>query len=390
MSTNEKQHQLSQIKTYHFQDLISFIDTGAITLTEMINAGLSNYTVEDINQHYASKKQAPVNENEVVALCNKIEKDEYRAGKIKNLLISGTITEAQLLQHTTLGQDLINRIQNYQKRETPFDSWSDLPPLEKNRTDLYFFGQPGSGKSCILASIFYYLHHNGMLMNSSQNPRGNVYKDQLINEINVGILPDSTQRDGVNYIPLDLKNQKKTAYKHPLNFIEMSGEMFDDAYETGISDQNLAAKNYLDNKNKKLIYFVLDYNVDNRSMNSGATSQTNKAEQVLALLDEFGTLKNTDGIFIVISKSDKFPKGVNRNEFAVEFLKKGYLNLYNNIKDKQEQYGFEIKLYPYTIGGVRCQDLLTSFEMQSPSEIIEDIMDYTFVSQKPWYQRIFG
>ena len=121
----------------------------------MINAGLSNYTVEDINQHYASKKQAPVNENEVVALCNKIEKGEYRAEKIKNLLISGTITEAQLLQHTTLGQDLINKVQNYQKRVTPFESWSDLPPLEKNRTDLYFFGQPGSGKSCILASIFY-------------------------------------------------------------------------------------------------------------------------------------------------------------------------------------------------------------------------------------------
>ena len=63
---------------------------------------------------------------------------------------------------------------------------------------------------------------------------------------------------------------------------------------------------------------------------------------------------------------------------------------YNNIKDKQEQYGFEIKLYPYTIGEVKFVDLLTSIDMQSPSEIIEDIMDYTFVSQKPWYQRIFG
>jgi hypothetical protein len=130
--------------------------------------------------------------------------------------------------------------------------------------------------------------------------------------------------------------------------------------------------------------------VENRSVNSGATSQTNKAEQILALLDEFGTLKNTDGIFIVISKSDLFPEGVNRNEFAVEFLKKRYLNLYNNIKDKQEQYGFEIKLYPYSIGEVKLQDLLISFDMQSPSEIVEDIMDYTFVSQKPWYQRIFG
>lgn len=390
MSSNDNQHKLGQINSYNFQELIDLIDSGSLTLTEMINAGLNSYTVNDINQHYAAKKQGSENDTEVVELCKKIEKGEFSAEKIKNLLISGTLTESQLLKYTTLGQDLINQIQNYQKRNTPFDSWNDLPPLEKNRTDLYFFGQPGSGKSCILASIFFYLHHNGMLMNSSQNPRGNVYKDQLINEINVGILPDSTQRDGVNYIPLELRNQNNPSYKHPLNFIEMSGELFDDAYESGISDNNLAAKNYLDNKNKKLIYFVLDYFMENRGMNSGGTSQTNKAEQILALLDDFGTLKNTDGIFIVISKSDLFPAGVNKNEYAVEFLKKRYLNLYNNIKDKQEQYGFEIKLYPYSIGEVKLQNLLTTFNMQSPSEIIDDVMDYTFVSQKPWYQRIFS
>ena len=390
MSSNDNQHKLGQINSYNFQELIDLIDSGSLTLTEMINAGLNSYTVNDINQHYAAKKQGSENDTEVVELCKKIEKGEFSAEKIKNLLISGTLTESQLLKYTTLGQDLINQIQNYQKRNTPFDSWNDLPPLEKNRTDLYFFGQPGSGKSCILASIFFYLHHNGMLMNSSQNPRGNVYKDQLINEINVGILPDSTQRDGVNYIPLELRNQNNPSYKHPLNFIEMSGELFDDAYESGISDNNLAAKNYLDNKNKKLIYFVLDYFMENRGMNSGGTSQTNKAKQILALLDDFGTLKNTDGIFIVISKSDLFPAGVNKNEYAVEFLKKRYLNLYNNIKDKQEQYGFEIKLYPYSIGEVKLQNLLTTFNMQSPSEIIDDVMDYTFVSQKPWYQRIFS
>jgi hypothetical protein len=326
----------------------------------------------------------------VVELCAKIEKGEFSVEKIKNLLINGTLNETQLLTHTTITQDLINQIQNYQKISTPFDSWHDLPPLESNRTDLYFFGQPGSGKSCILASIFYYLHHNGMLMNSPQNPRGNIYKDQLINEINIGVLPDSTQRDGVNYIPLELRNHTNRSYKHPLNFIEMSGELFDDAYESGISGNNLAAKNYLDNTNKKLIYFVLDYKMDNRGFNAGGTSQTSKVEQILTLLDKFGTLAHTDGIFIIISKSDLFPADVDRNEYAIEYLKKRYLNLYNNIKDLQEKYAFEVKLYPYTIGEVKLQNLLTTFNMQSPAEIIDDIMDYTFVSQKPWYQRIFS
>jgi hypothetical protein len=390
MTSLNNTFDLSQVNNASFQELLNEIDKGNHTLTELINAGLHSYTADEIKQHYASRQQAPVNQVDVMQLCGKIEKGEYSAEKIKNLLISGSITEAQLLANTSLTQALINQIQNYQKMTTPFDSWHDLPPLETNRTDLYFFGQPGSGKSCILASVFYYLHHNGMLMNSPQNPRGNVYKDQLINEINMGILPDSTQRDGVNYIPLELRNQNNRSYRHPLNFIEMSGELFDDAYESGISDNNLDAKNYLDNKNKKLIYFVLDYFMENRGFNSGGTSQTSKAEQILTLLDRFGTLNHTDGIFIIISKSDLFPKDVDRNQYAVEFLKTRYLNLYNNIKDLQERYGFEVKLYPYTIGEVKLQNLLTTFNMQSPAEMIDDIMNYTFVSQKPWYQRIFS
>ena len=390
MNTNHEQRDLSEINSFTFQELLSLIDSGNYTLNQMVEAGLNSYTEENIKHHYANNFINSTENKEVEALCSKIENGEFSAEKIKNFLLNGTITETQLLSHTSLTKELINQIQNYQKRPTPFDSWNDLPPLEKNRTDLYFFGQPGSGKSCILASLFYYLHHNGMLMNSPKNPRGNIYKDQLINEINIGILPDSTQRDGVNYIPLELRNHTNTSFKHPLNFIEMSGELFDDAYETGISDKNLAAKNYLDNKNKKLIYFVLDYFMEKKGFNSGGTSQTNKAEQVLTLLDEFEILKNTDGVFIIISKSDMFPENVNRNEFAVEFLKTRYLNLYNNIKDLQEKYGFEVKLYPYTIGDVKFQNLLTKFNMQSPSEIIEDIMDYTFVSQKPWYQRIFS
>jgi hypothetical protein len=170
----------------------------------------------------------------------------------------------------------------------------------------------------------------------------------------------------------------------------MSGELFDDAYQTGINNDNLAAKQYLDNKNKKLIYFVLDYFMDNRGANAGGISQSSKMEHILSLLDHFGTLKSTDGIFIIISKSDLFPQHLDRNQFAIDFLKNKYLNFYNNIKELQSKYDFEIKLYPYSIGEVKFQNLLTEFNTVSPSEIIQDIMDYTFVSKKPWYKRIFS
>ena len=389
MKAFEKKQVLSQINTLKVNDLIELIESGDITLDEMVAEGLSGNAVEDINRHYESKQKNTVNESEVLELCSQIERGELNVEKIKNLILSEKVTEKYLLNHTSLSQDLINKIQYYQKRPTDFRSWQDLPPLEQNRSDLYFFGQPGSGKSCILASIFYYLRQNGMIINDAHNPQGNIYRNQLTDEIEMGILPDSTQRDGVNYIPIELRNYSNREYKHPLNFVEMSGELFDDAYQSGINNDNLAAKKYLDNKNKKLIYFVLDYFMDNRGANAGGVSQSSKMEHILSLLDQFGTLINTDGIFIIISKSDLFPNNIDRNKFAVDFLQTKYLNFYNNIKELQDKYQFEIKLYPYSIGEVKFQNLLTEFNTQSPSEIVQDVMDYTFVSKKPWYQRIF-
>ena len=389
MTTIQKKQILSQINTLNLNDLISLIDDGDITLDEMITEGLSSDKIEGIRTHFKSKQQITVNQSEMISLCNQIEKGDFNVEKIKNLLISDKLTEADLLKYTSLNQDLIYKIQNFNKMSTDFRSWEDLPILEQNRTDLYFFGQPGSGKSCILASIFYYLRENGMIINDAHNPQGNIYRNQLTDEIHMGILPDSTQRDGVNYIPMELRNYSDRSYKHPLNFIEMSGELFDEAYQSGINNNNLAAKNYLDNKNKKLIYFVLDYYMHEKRANSGGASQSSKMEHILSLLEQFGSLNNTDGIFIIISKSDLFPQGVDRNEFALDFLKTRYLNFYNNCKELQIKYGFEIKLYPYSIGAVKFQNLLIDFNTIPPSEIIQDVMNYTFVSRKSWINRFF-
>ena len=389
MTTIQKKQILSQINTLNLNDLISLIDDGDITLDEMITEGLSSDKIEDIRTHFKSKQQITVNQSEMISLCNQIEKGDLNVEKIKNLLISDKLTEADLLKYTSLNQDLIYKIQNFNKMSTDFRSWEDLPILEQNRTDLYFFGQPGSGKSCILASIFYYLRENGMIINDAHNTQGNIYLNQLTYEIHIGILTDSTQRDGVNYIPMELRNYTDRSYKHPLNFIEMSGELFDEAYQSGINNNNLAAKNYLDNKNKKLIYFVLDYYMHEKRANSGGASQSSKMEHILSLLEQFGSLNNTDGIFIIISKSDLFPEGVDRNEFALDFLKTRYLNFYNNCKELQIKYDFEIKLYPYSIGAVKFQNLLIDFNTIPPSEIIQDVMNYTFVSRKSWINRFF-
>jgi hypothetical protein len=271
-----KQQILTAINTLTIQDLIGFVDAKDISLAEMTEAGLRGNLLQQLEQHYKSaaqiaenkekaKQESAAKEGEILTICNQIENGKYGVQTIRNLILEGKVSEQQLLKHTSLNEELINKIKNYNKRSTDFQSWQDLPPLQLNRTDLYFFGQPGSGKSCILASIFNFCDKHGMIINNTSNHEGTKYMNQLKDEISFGILPDSTAAEGVNYIPIELRNLNDKKLKHPLNFIEMSGELFDQAYEGGISENNLAAKNYLNNNNQKLIFFVLDYEMHQKS-----------------------------------------------------------------------------------------------------------------------------
>ena len=117
MKTIEKKQILSQINTLNLNDLISLIDDGDISLDEMITDGLLNDKIDGVRAHFKSKQQLTTNQSDIVALCNQIEKGDFNVEKIKNLLISEKLTEADLLNYTSLNQDLIYKIQNFSKRK---------------------------------------------------------------------------------------------------------------------------------------------------------------------------------------------------------------------------------------------------------------------------------
>ena len=160
----------------------------------------------------------------------------------------------------------------------------------------------------------------------------------------------------LNYITFELTDPINSGQHHPLNFIEMSGELFDQATMGGVSDNNLNAKNYLNNNNRKILFFVVDYDrhVQNSINPDGNTPQGSKMLTILSLLDQFGTFKNTDGIYILVSKADLFPAGVDAVKYAGDFLNENYMSFINNCKNIKQKYRgeFEIKAYPYSIGNL--------------------------------------
>jgi hypothetical protein len=392
MDKRTKLQILLTINQMRLEDLRALVQSGDISFDQMIANNLNPAIATQLQEMLNKEKQHQVTEEQMIITCKKIENGDLNAGQIKNLLLEGSITEELLLKHTSLSAEMISKIKNYQKQATPFSSWSDLPPLQKGYTDLYFFGQPGSGKSCILASIFYYLEEQGIIINNVHNPQGLRYRNQLTNEISYGILPDSTAVEGVNYIPIELINLNHANSRHPLNFVEMSGELFNLAYDQGITSDNLAARDYLNNTNRKLIYFVLDYNQHERSKTvSSGPLQSSKMQAILALLEKFGTLNYTDGIYIIVSKSDLFPPNVDRTRYAKQFIETSYKGFVVNCKDLQKKYrnNFKVMVYPYSIGEVRFQNMLHQFDLTSPKMVIEDILKETFVTKNNLIGRFF-
>ena len=330
-------------------------------------------------------------EDEIKKFCKDIDNDKIHVRKIKQIINSGEIGKENLLKHSVeIDDTLLTKILNFQDLSIDYNDWGDLPALERNRTDLYFFGQPSSGKTCILASLFNYAYSKGLIKDNQHNRNGSRYRDTLINGINNGVLPQGTPKDGVNYVPIDLKNPNNGRI-HPLNFIEMSGEKFLDFYRDGETEE-ISSKRYLKNDNRKLLFFVFDYQTFNNKDEQAISAQTNQLQNVLTLLSNDGTLNKTDSIFLLLSKSDKFPKGKDQVEHASSFVEEKMKNLKFNLKEIQSLHNndFNIILFPYTIGEVKLKGILDKKNISSSKNLINWICEKSFSEERNWWKKFIG
>jgi hypothetical protein len=371
------------INNHDIEILISKIQSGNTdyTLDKMIDNGLFADRAQAVRERLISidseelkrkreeeeriiqEEKNVVRKQQIINFCNQIADNQKGLEEIKISILNGVVSldeMAQNLSESRLSPEIFNKIGYYisGKKQVDFYLWKDLPPLLSDRTDIYFFGQPASGKSCILANMFSYIDKQGLIIENTHSLVGTQYKNTIQYEYDLGYLPERTaaSSDGVNYITFELTDPVNQEHKHPLNFIEMSGELFDQASMGGVSDNNLNAKNYLNNKNRKLLFFVVDYDrhVQNTLNPDGNTPQGAKMLTILSLLDQFGTFKQTDGIYILVSKADLFPIGVDPVQYAGDFLNSNYMAFINNCKNIKQKYKseFEIKAYPYSIGNL--------------------------------------
>ena len=354
------------------------IDAHEISLDEFIENGLETSKVEEIQALEIKIEEEERKKEEDQAFYDQINNDEKAIDEIQDAIRTGEVTEQGLLDNTEIDKRLLKRIKGFsQITNSPENNNVPLGP----GTDVFFFGRSGSGKTCVLASVFNYAEEQGLFIDNTNSMKGINYKNLLVNELNNGVLPDATpaSKGAVTYISTTLMEQdadgNPTGEESPLNFIEMSGEFFQKAAKDPDSfKDSIDAHGYLSGSNKKLLFFIVDY--DMYSEGNDRKVQSQDFQLVLQHLDKYKkALKNTLSLYIIVNKADKFPEDVvDKDDFALDFFMKNFKSVYTTLNSTRKKYKFELVSLPFSLGSFLFNNsYLSAINQEWPKKLIHSI-----------------
>jgi len=270
---------------------------------------------------------------------NNIQSGKYTDEKIEQLIEEGIIGESFLKEN--LKPEVYNRfLPNIIQVE--YMKWVDLPALIPNRTDVFVLGVPGSGKSTFMSGMLHYGRHNSRLTYQfGENVIGAKYLHLLTDAIYQTGLVSATGTEVVQYMACDFIDDKHD--KHPMSFIEMSGEFFQKIYDDDHAKIPEKLEPYITGDNFKILTFVIDFQAEGK----GSTTQASKLEHTMLVLEKMGTLIKTDAILIIITKWDL---NEGREEPAEYLKRRGYGAFNTMCEHLSKKYGFSYSFQTFSLG----------------------------------------
>jgi hypothetical protein len=365
-------------KSLSFKGLISngVLDKQAFEKIKFDEENIINWIAQDglriedlrevmsLNEYLSIKNKLEENIR-LSSLFDSIKKDRLSDDEIKKYLDNKEITEKQLEINCGLNKERIAHIQG-----KPVDA---IPPpplpsadLERSllsgRTDVFTFGVVGSGKSLFLGALFAYSQSIGKRIMEEAHQAAANYISYLSRAIRNGIPVEGTATNYAIHMPITFVNRKdhvesswgmkKTKQKlHKLNFIEMSGEKFEDVWDTN-SGFDWLSRYLVESNNKKIFFFVVDFFRHKSNMeNSLSATQSEQFEYLLSVLQQKNIIKSTLSICMLITKWDLSPD--QSDDAAREFVRENYLALYNAINlIKRTNPALDFVIHTFSIGDV--------------------------------------
>ncbi|MDE6535629.1 MAG: hypothetical protein K2K82_06420 [Muribaculaceae bacterium] len=297
-----------------------------------------------------------------------------RASVVKKLIEEGYLEYMELIQ-PEVGID--RRFVQHLAKGAPtqqFTKPAKLEKINKQSTEVYFWGIPSSGKSCALGAILS-VANNGSIARSmakDANCQGYGYMTRLAQlfkaDGKVGTLPPGTPTTSTFEMAFDLEDEKGVI--HPITCIDLAGELVRCMYKYDaneiMTEEEMEALDTLtnvliDNRtvNRKMHFFVLEYGGEDRTYEG--LSQTEYLDAALRYIERTKIFeKETDAIYLMLTKVDK--TGVVGEELVkvlTEYIEKNYLGFFNGLEQicrKCEINGGKVERIPFSLGRVCFQD----------------------------------
>lgn len=248
----------------------------------------------------------------------------------------------------------------------------DNPQSEDGNTDVFFFGVPGSGKSCVLAGLMAQTGNLGFSFDPRGNGGGGNYAIELRNYARRSMLPPKTDDLYIQVIDAEINDEQNRLHK--LSLIEMAGERTA-AFAAIEKPENLedlgpGAAQLLSNDNNKVLFFVIDPTNEKNIRVSEDSDQWYMQSDVLNCISSLlsknkSLMKKIVAIHVILTKSDTLGEYVDSTTLQQVLTTQGYSAVLGDLKKICEKYninkqtGFQVGIYPFCVGKFMPGDVYT-------------------------------
>lgn len=338
---------------------------------------------------------------------------KYRLEKLDKLFHNTVFTKQELVDNDLVTEDSLKKLQ-IDRTKLPQIKQAANPGIEVpgNSTDVFFFGIPGTGKTCLLMGL---VGANGQddIYSLDMSKTTGRYASDLSDYVVSGVTPGRTFGNFVAYIHGDIRDGNKI---HKINLIEMSGEEFAirivnneavDSFEA----MGTGATNLLANNNRKVFFIVIDptsLNVHFEYMEDSFDNQGNRIQKLVEkiifqpqVLTTFTSLiekesnskimSKVDAIHVILTKADTISQ--DKYEEVVNSIRRDYKGAFSQLRNycKNSQRinrtsNYVPHIFPFSLGKFYLGDVF-SFDNVDTMKIIDVIKNVTFYrSNSTWWK----
>ena len=310
------------------------------------------------------------------------DQNAFTAYEIQEKVGNGVVTWDDI--QNVMGGEKTYAIQNFQM---PALLPNAIAPdsLQGNTTEVYFWGTPGSGKTCALGTILSSATRAGII---EPLQCSGLHYMNLLSNIFIGndccTLPDSTNVTNIQEMVMKLTDEKR--HQHKLTLIDLAGELFRSVYlhnnhiqlEESRCQVLEKAMSYLKNKkNNKIHFFVVEYGAHEKKWD-GLNMSNYLSCMIQYLKNEKVFTKSTVGVYVLVTKCDKMDCAKeDRPRLAHEYVKQEFAAFWNTLEMTCKKAAIkDLKTLAFSIGDVFAQQLCV-YDGEDTNKVIDKLLTKT-------------